>query len=217
MSTSWKLKPGTGTGDWELPPAGNMAAVCVALIDLGAQQDAFMGKPREVHQLVIAWELVGMTSSKTGKAHVVCDKFTASLGRKSNLRKMLESWRGIPIKDDEEFDLYRIVGAPCLLQVSHNVTSGGAEIYAIDAATSIPKGMSKPVPTYPLVKYRIEDGPDAIPAHEWLPVSYGKKIGDLIRGCVEFRGRSAPAAGSESPHDQQSPPEQPEPEDSIPF
>lgn len=219
MSASWNMKPGAAREDWELPPAGNLPAVCVGLIDLGTQQDAYLGKPREVHQLVIVWELTGMNSSKTGKPHVVCQKFTASLGRKATLRRTLESWRGMPIRDDEEFDLYKIVGAPCLLQISHDVTSSGSEIYSIDAATAIPRGMARPVPTYPLVRYRITDGANgalhnAVLTHEWLPLCYGKKIGDLIQGCVEFRGK--PAAG-EAHGQQQAPVHEPEPQDSVPF
>lgn len=187
MADSWKVKPTSGGGDWELPPAGNMAAVCVALIDLGTQQDAYMGKPKDTHQLVIVWELAGMVSSKTGKNHLVCDKFNVSLNQKANLRKMLESWRGAPIKDDEEFDVFKIVGATCLLNVSHDKTNGGNDIYCITAVTRLPHGMPVPKATYPLIRYRIGDGPNQIPRHEWLPLVYGKKIGDIVAGCIEFR------------------------------
>jgi hypothetical protein len=209
------MKPSSGGGDWELPPAGNMAAVCVALIDLGTQQDAYMGKPKDSHQLVIVWELVGMVN-KTGKNHLVCEKFNASLHPKANLRKTLESWRGKPIKDDEDFDVFKIVGAPCLLQVSHDKTNSGNDVYCVDAVTNLPRGMQAPKATYPLVRYKIEDGPEEIPKAEWLPALYGKKIADVVAGCIEFRTK-APAAAAPGPDGAKRPEPEPPTEADIPF
>lgn len=200
--SSWPMKPSSGSADWELPPSGNLLAVCVALIDLGTQQDSFQGTPREARQLAIAWELIGQVNTKTGRPHVVCSKFNASLHPKANFRKTLESWRGVPIKEDEEFDIFKIVGAPCLLQISHDTTNGGKEIYRIDAVTGLVKGMQKPAPTYPLIKFKIDEGPAAIPAQEWLPHLYGQKINAVVGACIEFRGRS------DSTHSQQAPPQQ---------
>jgi len=198
--SSWNMKPSSSSGgDWELPPSGNLLAVCVGLIDLGTQQDSFDNKPREARQLVIVWELIGQVSSKTGKSHVVCDKYNASLHPKANFRKTLESWRGVPIRDDEEFDIFKIVGAPCLLQISHDTTKSGKEIYSVDAVTGLVKGMQKPTPTYPLVKYKIDEGPQSIPVHDWLPHMYGKKISDVVSGCLEFRGRPASANNGHAP------------------
>jgi hypothetical protein len=208
---TWKMKPTSGNGEWELPPAGNMGAVCIALIDLGTQRDSYMGKPKDAHQLVIVWELPGMVSTKTGKNFLVCEKFNASLHPKASLRKTLGSWRGAPVKEDEEFDLYKIVGAVCLLQVSHDKTNSGNDVYSIDAVTGLPKGMPRPVATFPLVKFKLDDGPEAIPAQDWLPLMYGKKIPDVVRSCIEFRTREeAPAP----PDADESPPVQ---EADIPF
>lgn len=213
-TATWPIKPTTGGGDWELPPAGNMAAVCVALIDLGTQQDSYQGVPKENHQMVIVWELAGMVSAKTGKNHLVCERFNVSLHPKANLRKTLESWRGVPIKDDEEFDVFKIVGAPCLIQVSHDITKSGNEIYSIDAVTGLPKGMAKAAPTYPLTKYRIIEGPLSVPVLDWLPLVYGKKIADLILACVEFRARPPAASGATGYVPINPPPPQ---EGEIPF
>ena len=205
--SSWNMKPNTGGGDWELPPAGNLAAVCVALIDLGTQQESFQGKPREARQLAIVWELSGMVNTKTGKNHVVCNKFNASLHQKSNLRKIIDSWRGTPLKDDEEFDLFKVVGAACLLQVSHDKTTSGSDIYSIDAVASLVKGMAKPAPTFPLIKYSVSDGINAIPSQDWLPHLFGRKIPEVIRACVEFRSSAPPASA----------PPASEADDTIPF
>lgn len=213
----WNMKANQGGGDFELPPAGNLGAVCVALIDLGTQQESFLGKAREVRQLAIVWELPGLINTKTGKNNVVCDKFTASLAQKANLRKVIESWRGAPIKDDEEFDLMKVVGAPCLLQISHDTTKTGREIYSIEAVTSLPKGMAKPEPSFPLVKFMVEEGPAAIPSHDWLPFLYGKSIPDIVKGCMEFQGKT-PSSNGAPPKQPQAPLAPPPPSDSeVPF
>lgn len=197
MSATWNMKPKSGDGDWELPPAGNLLAVCVAMIDLGTQQETYLGKPREARQLAVVWELIGMQNSKTGAAHVVCSKFNASLHKKANLRKTLESWRGMPIRDDEEFDIFKVVGASCLLQVSHDTTASGNATYSIDAVTAVPRGMTKAAPTFPLIRYRIEDGQELMPTEEWLPMLYGKSIPDKIKECVEFQAAKKAVAQKE--------------------
>ena len=199
MTATWPMKPGTSSGDWELPPAGNMAAVCVALIDLGTQQDSWQGQPKDAHQLAIVWELAGMVSAKTGKNHVVCKKFNASLHPKANFRKALETWRGQPIRDDEDFDIFKIVGAPCLLQVSHDKTNSGNDIYYIDAVTGLPKGMAKPTATHhPLIKFKIDHEME-IPEHDWLPLLDGRKIADVIRESFELRERQQQQAEDQRP------------------
>jgi len=200
--SAWNMKPNTGGGDWELPPAGNLPAVCVGLIDLGTQQDAYQGKPREVRQLAIVWELAGEQNSKTGRNHLVAMKFNASLHAKAALRKTIDAWRGVPLKDDEEFDLFRVVGAPCLLQISHDKTSAGNDIYVIDAVASLPKGMPKPATTFSPIQYQISQGYAAAPKEDWLPHLYGKKISELISQCIEFRssvqtGKHASQAGQQ--------------------
>lgn len=82
---------------------------------------------------------------ETGKNFMVSKSYTASLNDKANLCQDLETWRGRKFTAEEKmgFDLEKLVGAPCQLQIVHNVVDGG-QVYAnVQAIVPIGKGMTK--------------------------------------------------------------------------
>lgn len=83
-----------------------------------------------------------------GKPFIVQKRYTASLHEKSKLRPELESWRGRAFTEDElkEFDLEKLLGANCLLNVAHVVKDG--KTYAnVTAVMPLKRGMEKLVAT----------------------------------------------------------------------
>jgi len=95
--------------------AGMYHAVCTMVIDLGIQcVPAF--KMQKVHQVRILWEIVGKTIQLGEKEfpRLVCKDFTLSLSANSNLRKALESWRGVAFTEEDlqgGFDFKKLCGA----------------------------------------------------------------------------------------------------------
>jgi len=95
-------------------------------VDLGMVQSQW----GESHQVSIRWQLEE-NDPKSGKPYMVQMRARLSLHEKSKLRPMLEAWRGKKFSQEElaGFDLEKLIGANCQLQVIHNIADGGA-VYA---------------------------------------------------------------------------------------
>lgn len=166
------VKDSGGGGDFEMPPEGNHVAVCYQIIDLGPQNTDYGVKSK----IRISWELTHelmTTGDSAGKPFSVSKKYTPSLNEKAILFKDLVSWRGRQFTTEEldSFDLANILGAPCMVNVTYNKSQDGSKTYAnVSAITQMPKGMEKPAPVNPLVKF---DSTDHTPEEyqalpEWL-------------------------------------------------
>lgn len=101
-------------------PDGCHEAVCVDIVDLGIVSSRFGDK----HKLKFVWEVD--QKMKDGRPFTVQQRYTWSLGKKSNLRKDLLAWRGRDFTAEElkGYDLERLLGTPCRLVVVHNPVDG---------------------------------------------------------------------------------------------
>lgn len=158
--------------DFQIAPAGNHRAVCYSVIDLGTQEKQYEGEVSYKHEIEIGFELVDETM-EDGRPFVISKRFTFSSSKKSNLIKVLESWRGIPFKPEDlgvnGFDIQKLIGVPCLLACVHVETSTGKNYCVINAATPLPKGMEKPTPTNSGIYYTIAAHPavwDSLPEYK---------------------------------------------------
>lgn len=136
----------------EPTPCGAIPAVCTNVYDLGMQPGYEEGTV--VHKVVIAWELAEVMKEPSefqGKRFVVSQTFTASLNEKSNLRKVLESWRGRGFTPDElrGFDLEKIIGVPCLLNIVPKTKADGTVTAVIAAVMPLPRGVEPMTPELP--------------------------------------------------------------------
>lgn len=113
-----------GGGDFEQIEPGTHVARCVRLIDLGTEWNDMYKNER--HQIYIGFETPNarMTwKDKDGNEHegpfMVGMFQTLSLGEKSNLRPLLESWRGKEFTAEElsGFVMKNILGKPCMLNI----------------------------------------------------------------------------------------------------
>lgn len=107
-------------------PEGLHQGVCVDVHDQGMQQTPWGDK----HKVLVIWQLEGVDED-TGKRYQVRKNYTLSLSEKANLRRDLECWRGRKFTKDElqGFDVEKLLGANCQLQVVHNLTDDG-KVYA---------------------------------------------------------------------------------------
>ena len=138
-----------------LPEAGTTQAVCCAVWDLGLQKSSYMGEEKIQHKIIIAWEIVEKINAPESEYHdkpyMLNKKYTLSLGDKANLRKDLESWRGVPFNENElksGFDLERLYGVNCFIGIKHEPDRNDpSKIYAnVTAILPLPKGMEKITP-----------------------------------------------------------------------
>jgi hypothetical protein len=162
-------------------PAGSHIARCFGVIDLGTHDNPKFGT--SARKILLQFELPTEThvfrDENGPEPFCVSREFSASLGKKSNLRPFLEGWRGRSFSDDElkKFDISVLAGQPCLLSVVH--AQNGEKTYAnIAGAMKIPKGMVVPDPINKTVTFSLEEGDydeavlNALP--EWIRTKVGE-------------------------------------------
>jgi hypothetical protein len=141
--------------EFQVPPEGLYQAVCVDVTDLGLR-DTRYGKKQQVD---IRW-MLGQVDEATGQMHVklnddgypftIMGRYTNSMNEKANLRKHIEAWRGKPFTSEEQkgleengFDLEKLIGANCQLQIVHNIADGGRVYANVQAIVSLDKRLPK--------------------------------------------------------------------------
>ena len=133
-------------GSFQQPPPGMQQAVCAFVFDIGTQVGEYKGKRREVHKVIVSWELAEKMPDGdfAGMPFMVSRYYTLSLNEKSNMRKDLESWRGRAFSEEElkGFDIEKLVGANCFLNLVRNEN----DKTVVSAITQLPKGTTKIVP-----------------------------------------------------------------------
>lgn len=140
------------TENFEQPPVGNHIARCFSIIDIGTQPISYQQKTQFKRQVLIKWELCHELMTKgefEGKPFIVVGFYTQSLSDKSNLRKILVSWRGVDFTPEEllGFDQKRLLGAPCMVNIV-KTPSGSTKIQAVAPVAKgieIPKLVNKVV------------------------------------------------------------------------
>lgn len=136
----------------ELIPAGNYVARCYKMIQIGTTPEAINGESKQLHKVRIGWEFPHDTkvfNEEKGPQPIVFDEeYTVSLSDKSNLRKMLASWRGKDFTPEEAkaFDITKLIGVPCMVNIIHVQSKRDAsKVYSkIGSVSSVPKGMTVP-------------------------------------------------------------------------
>lgn len=100
-------------------PEGLYQAVCVDVVDLGQVKTPW-GLQNKVQ---IRW-MLNIKDPKTERNYMVLRQFKLSLHKEAGLSKILESWRGRKFTKEERagFDVEKLIGANCQIQVVHNVT-----------------------------------------------------------------------------------------------
>ena len=155
----------------KIPPVepGVYMAVCVYSIDLGEQLCEYKDKSKSYNnQVQLGFELIGETVEIDGKQEPRTLSRTLNFARSKNssLRKFVQSWLGKAFSDEafDEFDTNDLVGMPAQLSV---ILNESGEYSNIDTIMQLPKGMSAPQATQPLIRFDIEPWDDA--AFDQLP------------------------------------------------
>lgn len=132
--------------EFEKLEAGSYLARCVTMIHIGTVKETIGGKDKTLNKVRISWETPTekkvFSEEKGEQPYVLSQDYTLSMSEKSNLRKMLESWRGEKFTEEqaEEFDITVLLGKPCMISVIHNEKG-----YPVISSVSMPiKGTTVP-------------------------------------------------------------------------
>jgi hypothetical protein len=192
----------------ELIPAGNYIGRCYQMIHIGTVQESYMGEPKQFNKVRIGWELPTerrvFREENGEQPFVISKEFTLSMNEKSNLRKMLASWRGKDFSEDEakKFDITKLLGIPCMINIIHKpkATDPTTVYEQIASVTPIPKGMNVPEQENKNMVLSYDGFDWAV--FEALP----DFIKDKIKGSIEFAKMQEPNHVSNN-----------EPVDDLPF
>jgi hypothetical protein len=149
---------GGGSFERQLPPEGNHAAICYKIISSGTVRDEKFQKDKK--RVSIYWELPQETAvfkeGEPAKPFTVKKNYTLSLHEQSRLRKDLESWRNKRFTDKEleGFDIAKLIGAKCMVSVSHSEDSKYANVMSI---STVPKGYDIGEQTNPPLIFSIDE------------------------------------------------------------
>ena len=135
----------------ELIPAGNYIARCYKMLHIGTNLETIDGKTQLMNKVRIGWELPTETKvfdeAKGEQPLVIDQEYTLSMNEKSNLRKMLASWRGKDFSTEQanSFDITQLIGVPCMLNIIHKPSKQGDKMYQnIGSVSPMPKGVPCP-------------------------------------------------------------------------
>jgi len=201
---------GGGGGGFK-PSLGIHNVICTQLADFGTTDKEWEGKIiGKVNKVNFGFEFVDVKLDNDGKEYspIWGQQFTNSLGKKANLRGLLEGWRGKPFTEEElsGFDLSVLLGLSCKLVISPN-GNGNPKI------SSIVKSDEKFEGSRALNEFWVEEGCFDNEIPEWMP----QWMREDVQKCDEFVhgfGGEEPAAGQS---DAEPLPSHPGEEDDIPF
>ncbi len=140
---------------FELVPAGNHVARCYSMIEIGTEESEFQGKKKSLYRVRVTWELPNekkvFDPAKGEQPFSISKDYTLSMFDQANLRHDLESWRGKAFTEEEakSFDITKLIGVPCLLNVVHTVSQKGGTYSKISGVTPLIKGMTCPAQINP--------------------------------------------------------------------
>ena len=192
MST-WSTKAkNTSIQEREIAPPGTHMALCVGLIDLGTHTQVFNGKRKDLHKILLCWELPQEMDS-SGEPFVVQRDFSWSLHKKSRLRPFVESWLGRNFAEDEEYELIDLLRRPCVLSVTNGKSAKGFPFDEVTSVGPLMKGMECPGPFHKPFAWAISMVSSASsepPVPNWVPPLYGRNVVDDIKSSKEWESLS---------------------------
>jgi len=150
-----------GGGGFEPVPEGTHIARCTIVADMGTQETQYGNKQKVYLGFEVPGERVKWKDQE-GKEHegpaLIGAVYTNSINEKSWLGQHLTSWRGKAFTEDERrgFDLFNVLGVPCMLSVTHN-QSGGKTYANIKGIMRLPNGTECPPAENEPVGYTPDD------------------------------------------------------------
>ena len=162
----------------ELIPEGSYYAVCYAVVDLGTRTKEYMGNEKDVHELLISFELpkqritIERDGNEIDMPKVCSMTNTFSMHEKANLRKYIETWRGKSLTELEaqDFDFEKLLGIDAMIQILHRKSKDGSKTYAnISSITPPDSGIKKCKTENEHIFYTFQNGlkfPESM--HDWI-------------------------------------------------
>jgi hypothetical protein len=187
-TSAWTRKATSNEGgDFELPPGGTYPACLVGLIDLGTHPESFNNEHKDVHKILLVFELLAENDSK-GQSFKVAREFTFSLNTKAKLRAFLEGWSGRKFADDEAVDLLSYVNMNGVVNITEGTSGNGRKYVDVASVTKPMRGLTVPNRSVEPVVWTFDgwNSNDEPPIPPWVPMVYGKAAAEKIKASREW-------------------------------
>jgi hypothetical protein len=152
-----------GSPPIEPAPEGTYRAVCVDEYELEPKQTKYGMRDR----IRLVFELEELNPKAENKPYTVWATFGASIGTKSYLGKFLSAWRGQKFTPEDlknGFDLEKVVGVSCQIQIVHSHADDGTVYGNVEAVMPLAKGMTKLAPSGHYTRMKDRDDKQAASA-----------------------------------------------------
>lgn len=149
--------------DFEPVAAGTYLARCYSMIHVGTKIENIMGVDKLLNKVRLTWELpteLKIFKEENGERPMaISQDFTLSMHEKSNLRKVLESWRGkgFTAEEAEAFDITNLLGAPCQISIIHKISKNQKTYAVISSVTTLMKGTECPDQINPTFEFNYDE------------------------------------------------------------
>jgi hypothetical protein len=205
----------SGGGNFEPLKPDSYVARCYQMVHIGTVPETYEGKHKMQNKVMITFEIPSemrtYREEEGERPASISKEYTVSLGENATLRKDLESWRGKPFTPDElkAFDLEKLVGAPCMLNIIEKLTQNGPKP-RIATINKLHKDLKCPDQINPsrVLSYDKFD----LTLFESLP----EFLKDKVKSSLEYKAMvgETKAVASNIPAEMQVPDDD---EDSLPF
>jgi len=144
-------------GEFKRVNPGTYAARCYSMIEIGTIETEYLGEKKKRHEVMLTWELPTeqevFHEEKGEEPFVVSKTYGLSMHEKSNLRRDLESWRGLGFTEQEatKFDVTKLLGVPCMISIIHKPgrVDPSKTYVEITSISRMPKGLECPAQINP--------------------------------------------------------------------
>lgn len=136
-----------------LVPVGTHIARLIGLIHIGTVIENFPGKPPQAMQKIrftfeFPEEIHVFKEGEDAKPLVHSQEYTLSMGKKSNLRPIVEGIIGTSLLDEEAygFNMESLLNEACLVSIKHGKTAKGTDYAKIAGTSPLMKGQTCKMP-----------------------------------------------------------------------
>lgn len=144
------------TRETVLIPEGTHVATVIGLIHIGTAEDTYMGEVKKFNKIRLTFEFPEETKvfkeGEDAKPLVHSQEYTLSMGKKSNLRPIVEGLIGTSLTDEEayNFNFESLVGISGLVSIKHGKSQKGTQYTKIASTSKLMKGQVAKAPFNPL-------------------------------------------------------------------
>ena len=129
------------TSNFEIAKEGITQAVIAEVRNLGLQKETFNGVEKQVHKILLRWQLAELDAKNNNEPKRIYEKFTFSLHEKAKLRKRVVCI--FKKEPPENFDFNALVGVNRNVVIEHNLGKDGKTYANIGSILPMNAGQAK--------------------------------------------------------------------------